>query len=45
MVTIFLFKMQVWRILCKDNICPHANIKEHWNKAIEHLLVKRAKTV
>ena len=31
-------------MLCKDNVCPE-NIREHWIKAVEQLLEKRAKRV
>ena len=31
-------------MLCKDTVCPE-NIKEHWIKAVEQLLEKRAKSL
>ena len=31
-------------MLCRDTVCPE-NIKEHWIKAVEQLLEKRAKRV
>ena len=36
--------MQVWRVLCKDTLCPE-NIKVLWIKAVEQLLEKRVKKV
>ena len=36
--------VQAWQVLCKDTVSPE-NIKEHWIKAVEQLLEKRAKRV
>ena len=44
-INISFCPMQVWRVLYRDSIYQHETIKEHWIKAINHLLVKRAKTV